>query len=116
MTVASVALDILQALYVLAYLAFEFTLDGVALSKRSHPLLLITSELLALLGACHVCLSEDVAGTCWANAVNEWQSIGELLIVRDGNARNTHSKKLTLASLAARILLVNTIQPPASAD
>lgn len=90
MTDTACRTDILEALYVLADLATELTLDGVALSKRTDLLLFVCREIGSLTGRLNASLLEDVEGTGWTNAKDKRQRIRELLVVRERYTGDTH--------------------------
>lgn len=111
--------NVLQALYVLAHLAAKLAFDSECFCKRTDLLLLVRREILALAVLRDTGLLEDISSTGWADAKDKWQRVEELLVIRKGNAGDTHRnglQKLALTRLTTRVTLVDSIKAPASAD
>src|SRR3989344_6036589 len=88
---AAERLNILQSLYILADLAAQFSLDGIGFSESAHLLFFCRRKFRALLIERHACILEDLARARRAYTVNQRQGIGELFVIRNGDAGYSHN-------------------------
>jgi len=117
MALATIRLNILEALNVTTYEALQFTFNQmIGIDQVLDTGDFSISQVFYTSRWFDISLFQDLVGSCGADAVYIRQRNPNLLLVGDGNTGNSYCHELTLPLLMLRFKLIDNVHPAFTAD